>query len=95
MLSIKNVLFQAEYARVTGCIDTYLVHMGTGAVYKHGMVELDVPQANKEIIRRIFLPFENCNAQTVEILSRIEALMCLTKCIDGQSNKTILPTRHK
>ena len=78
ILSIENVSFQAEYAQITGSMGTYLVHMGTGAVYKHGMMKLnqgmmklDVPSANRGTINRVFLPFEDCGSQTVGILSKI------------------------
>jgi hypothetical protein len=71
MKSIKNVSFQAEYAHIKGCLDTYLVQMGTGAVYNHRMTELYVPPDINRSARRIFLPFEGCDPQTIDILSNI------------------------
>jgi hypothetical protein len=48
-----------------------MVHMGTGVVYHHGMMELNVTSVNERTIRRVFLPFEDFDQQTLEILLRI------------------------
>ena len=69
--SIKNVTFHTEYAQITGAINVYLVHMGTGAVYKPGMVKIKIPPATTAEINRIFIPCYYCDAETTEILSKI------------------------
>ena len=71
MRSIKNVTFQAEYAQISGSMNVYLVHMGTGAVYKPGFMKLNTSPAATAAIRRVFIPFEDCDAETIEILSNI------------------------
>jgi len=52
-------------------MDTYAVHMGTGAVYQRGIKELNMTSVYERTIRRVFLPFEDFDQQTLEILLRI------------------------
>ena len=76
--SIDNVLLEAEYAQITGSMNVYRLHMGTGAVYKPGMVKVRMPPATTMAIRRVFTPFYDgdsaCDAETLEIVSNIMLL---------------------
>lgn len=84
LLKIGNVRVDGNYARITGTLGEYAVHLGSGMTYKQASGALYIIPVHSQHRGRLFLPFLDEDPRTAEILSKVVLLADDTKIKDPQ-----------
>lgn len=84
LLKIGNVRVDGSYARITGTLGEYAVHLGSGMSYKQASGALHIIPVHSQHRGRLFLPFLDEDPRTAEILSKVVLLAEDTKIKDPE-----------
>ncbi|RUS43326.1 DUF4132 domain-containing protein [Cohnella sp. AR92] len=84
LLKIANVRLEGNFARISGSLGEYGVHLGSGSVQKMATGSLFILAVHSQHRGRLFLPFMDEDPKTAEILSKIVMLAQDTKIKDPQ-----------
>ena len=71
MFGISNVKVAGNFAKVSGKLGNYNVHLGSGVIHKEGGAHIAVLPVHSQSRGRIFLPFLDEDPKTAEIISKI------------------------
>ncbi|UJF32630.1 DUF4132 domain-containing protein [Paenibacillus hexagrammi] len=84
LMKIGNVRLDGNFARITGSLGEYGVHLGSGTVQKQAAGSLYILPVHSQHRGKLFLPFIDEDPKTSEILSKIVMLAQDTKIKDPQ-----------
>lgn len=82
LMKISNVRLEGNFARITGALGEYGVHLGSGTVQKQAAGSLYILPVHSQHRGKLFLPFIDEDPKTSEILSKIVMLAQDTKIKD-------------
>lgn len=82
LLKISNVRLEGNFARISGSLGEYGVHLGSGTVQKQAAGTLYILPVHSQHRGKLFLPFMDEDPKTSEILSKIVMLAQDTKIKD-------------
>ncbi|MCM1093959.1 MAG: DUF4132 domain-containing protein [Lachnospiraceae bacterium] len=71
MFGITNVTISGNFAKVSGKLASYNIHLGSGVIHKEGGAQIVVLPVHSQRRGRIFLPFLDEDPKTAEIISKI------------------------
>lgn len=71
MFGITNVKVAGNFAKVSGRLGNYNIHLGSGVIHKEGGAHIAVLPVHSQSRGRIFLPFLDEDPKTAEIISKI------------------------
>lgn len=71
MFGIDNVSLSDTFAKVSGQLGCYNIHLGSGTIHKEGGAQIAVLPVHSQSRGRIFLPFLDEDPKTAEIISKI------------------------
>ncbi len=71
MFGISNVSLAGNFAKVSGQLGCYNIHLGSGTIHKEGGTQIAVLPVHAQNRGRIFLPFLDEDPKTAEIISKI------------------------
>ncbi len=71
MFGISNVKVAGNFAKVSGKLGNYNIHLGSGVIHKEGGAHIAVLPVHSQSRGRIFLPFLDEDPKTAEIISKI------------------------
>lgn len=71
MFGINNVSLSDTFAKVSGQLGRYNIHLGSGTIHKEGGAQIAVLPVHSQSRGRIFLPFLDEDPKTAEIISKI------------------------
>ncbi len=71
MFGISNVSLVGNFAKVSGQLGFYNIHLGSGTIHKEGGTQIAVLPVHAQNRGRIFLPFLDEDPKTAEIISKI------------------------
>lgn len=74
LMKLSNVTFTGSHAKITGKLNAYSVHMGSGVVHAEGKGMVAIIPVHSQHRGRIFLPFADEDPKTAEIMSKIVLL---------------------
>ncbi|MGF6907483.1 DUF4132 domain-containing protein [Fusobacterium sp. PH5-44] len=74
LMKLSNVKIEGNFAKITGKIGEYNVHLGSGMVQMIGKGSINILAVQSQHRGRIFLPFLDEDPRTAEIVSKIELL---------------------
>ncbi|WP_068603895.1 DUF4132 domain-containing protein [Paenibacillus swuensis] len=82
LLKIENVRLEGNFARISGALEDYGVHLGSGTVQKQAAGTLYILAVPSQHRGKLFLPFLDEDPRTSEILSKVVMLAQDTKIKD-------------
>lgn len=71
MFGVTNVEVAGNFAKVSGKLGNYNIHLGSGVIHKEGGTHIAVLPVHSQSRGRIFLPFLDEDPKTAEIISKI------------------------
>lgn len=71
MFGINNISLSDTFAKVSGQLGRYNIHLGSGTIHKEGGAQIAVLPVHSQSRGRIFLPFLDEDPKTAEIISKI------------------------
>lgn len=71
IFGINNVSLSDTFAKVSGQLGRYNIHLGSGTIHKEGGAQIAVLPVHSQSRGRIFLPFLDEDPKTAEIISKI------------------------
>ena len=71
MFGVTNVEVAGNFAKVSGKLGNYNIHLGSGMIHKEGGAHIAVLPVHSQSRGRIFLPFLDEDPKTAEIISKI------------------------
>lgn len=71
LLKLKNVEIQDHFANITGTLNDYSVHLGSGSVHQQLAGAMHIVKIPSQKRGKLYLPFLDEDPKTAEILSKI------------------------
>ncbi len=84
LMKLNNVTFTKHHAIITGKLNSYSVHMGSGITHAQGKGMRAIIPVHSQHRGRVFLPFADEDPKTAEIMSKIVLLAEDTKIKDPE-----------
>ncbi|WP_261304030.1 DUF4132 domain-containing protein [Paenibacillus andongensis] len=94
LMKITNVRLEGNFARITGTLGEYGVHLGSGTVQKQAAGTLYILPVHSQHRGKLFLPFMDEDPKTSEILSKIVMLAQDTKIKDPHILEQLKGVQH-